>query len=411
MKHVKALRLPLLGNLTRPVQQRLLAVAAIVAVAGLYLYQLGRFIRPSTTELQAFSTNDSLSLIVSNPLNLPYKILDHLLLQLPIGSLATRGRLASVVLALGCAGLFFILARRWHGTFNGVLASILFVTSTWLLQTGRFGASLIALTLMVLALVSIASWTANTTRHDRALLGNAVVGGLALTIPGGVWFVLATALVCRRNLLVHLAAARPLSKLAAGLIPCIVLLLVGFASLQDRSLLLQLAGLPALFPEWSTLAKQAAQALSFGLVRGPFMPEIWLAHTPLLDAGSSALLIFGGIFYWRHRRTTRVTLLAAFGLLSIIMISLHGAPALALIAPVLYLVAATGLAALRHHWDHIFPRNPFARILSTALILALLFTITIFHTQRYFVAWRQSPDTREAYQSTDSQLRRSYLVQ
>jgi hypothetical protein len=102
-------------------------VAAGVVTAGLYLWHLGRLIGQGPAEAQTVATYVSLSELIDNPLNLPYKLLDFICLQLPFGSLAMRGRLASVLLAFLCGLIFYWLAQRWHGTRNAVLATAIFV--------------------------------------------------------------------------------------------------------------------------------------------------------------------------------------------------------------------------------------------------------------------------------------------
>jgi uncharacterized protein (DUF58 family) len=141
------------------------------------------------------------------------------------------------------------------------------------------------------------------------------------------------------------------------------------------------------------------------------MPEIWLAHTPLLDVASSAMFILGAIFYIRHFGNARVRLLLTFGLVSAVIIALQGAAALAYIVPLVYLVAATGIAYILHSWQRVFPRNPFAYWLSVGLLATLTVSVVSYHTQRYFVAWRNSPDTRLEYAAPEGNLKASNLIQ
>ena len=68
-----------------------------------------------------------------------------------------------------------------------------------------------------------------------------------------------------------------------------------------------------------------------------------------------------------------------------------------MIAPLVYVLAATGIITLLNQWNRIFPINPFARTLALVpLALALLIT-SQYHLDRYFSAWASSPNTRRVY--------------
>jgi MFS family permease len=388
-------------------------VLVILAAATLFLFHLGRFISISPAEAQTAAANGMWRAIAGNPLNLPYKVLDFMALMLPFGSLEFRARLASALLALACGLVFFLLVRRWHGERNALLATALFVPSGWLLHTGRFGAGLVMITLMVLGMTAISAWlsAAEPDERGRPLIIYASVSALALLVPGGLWFVLASVAIVWLRLREHYEDAGRHSRLIAAGILFLALALVAMTLIRHPELYRQWLGLPAEFPGIVLLAKQAFGSVSYVFARGPFMPEVWLAHTPLLDAGSAAFLLLGGIFYLKHPGNARVRLLGIFSLISIVLMSVHGAPALAYLAPIIYLVIATGLTYLLHQWLTIFPRNPLARNLAYAIVGALVLTVMIYHTQRYFTAWRNNPDTITVYRLTDSALRRSNLIQ
>jgi len=397
----------------RLLPQTIAIAVAVLAAAALYLFKLGRFIGHSPAETQTAAANGSWRIIAGNPLNLPYKLADFIALQLPFGSVELRSRLASAGIALLCAIVFFLLVRRWHGTRNAALATGLFVPAGWLLQTGRFGAGLVMLSFMVLGLTAMSAWISAATpdRRGWVLIVFGISVALSIVIPAGLWFVIAAALVVLPKLKEHIQAAAPRARVIAAAIPVLALALVAIALARHPELYRQWLGIPASIPDTITLGKQALTSLTHLVARGPFMPEVWLAHTPLLDVASSALLLTGVAFYAQRSNNPRVRLLTIYLILGIILVTLHGAPAMAYIMPTVYLIIATGLTYLLHQWLTIFPRNPFARSLAMLLVGGILLATVSYHTQRYFVAWRNSPDTLAAYGSTDSSLRRSNLIQ
>jgi hypothetical protein len=397
----------------RLLPQTVATIAAVLAAMSLYLYKLGNFIGHSPTEAQTAAANASLRAIAGNPLNLPYKLADFIALQLPFGSLELKSRLASAALALLCGAVFFLLVRRWHGARNASLATALFIPAGWLLHTGRFGAGLILLTLMVLGLAAMSAWISGSEPEKKGLVLSAygLTVALALLVPAGIWFTIAATLIVWPRLQEHFRESGTTARMIAAVLPALSLALVAVTLLRHPELYRQWLGLPAVLPDMITIGKQAIFSLSFLVVRGPFMPEAWLAHTPLLDVGSAALYMTGLLFYLKHRHNARVRLLAVFLLLGVGLVALHGAPALAYIVPVVYLVIATGLTYLLHQWLSVFPRNPLARSLALVLVGGIVLTIVGYHTQRYFAAWRHSPDTTAAYRADDSDLRHSNLIQ
>lgn len=374
------------------------AVALVFGVlaVSIYCFRLGGFIGPAGGEMQTIDSLNSFARLADNPLLLPYKVLATLFLLAP-GESTLMIRIAAVMVSLCNIGLFFILARRWYGLLNGLAATTLFTTSGWLLQTGRYGAGYGALTLMVLGLLNLTVWTNSTEKSGRALIVFSLACGLALFVPGGIWFIAAAAFICRESLLEHFREATTTARAISGATLIAALLVLAAAFANNLPLLKQWAGLPAVFPELIILGKQAVLSVSGLVLRGPFLPDVWLAHTPLLDVGATALLILGIMFYSRHLRNQRTMLLGSFFLLGALLTMLNGAAALSYTLPIVYLVLGSGFAYLLHQWKKVFPRNPIAEGVALTLLGLLIIGIMSFHAQRYFIAWRNSPTTLEAY--------------
>jgi len=391
---------------------KLLVGSLMVAlVGGLLLFNLQNLLPASPIESQTISNSRTLSAITDNPLLLPYKLLAFVLIKLPLGSDLLAVRLASVIISCMSVWLFFITARRWYGTNSSLWASVLFASSGWLLQTGRFGAGFSLLILMVLSFVCFVSWLTTIPKRGSALVLFAVLLAVALFVPGGLWFALLTTSLAYRPLLAHRSAATASQLAGAGVIVLAAFAILAYCLLSDSSLLSQWLGLPGQFPGIMTIAKQAVFSLLYLVVKGPMMPELWLAHTPLLDIASSVFLLLGVIFYAKHLGNSRTRLLAGFAILGAVLIALNGPAGISYLVPTAYLVAAGGSAYFLHQWNKIFPRNPIAKIVSLSLMAVLLACIVSFHGHRYFVAWRHSPDTVQVYGSGELDTDRAHLVQ
>jgi hypothetical protein len=386
------------------------AVVFVAAAALLYGYKLTQLMPAAPGEQYTIQALGSPANLLDNPLLLPYKLTAAILLQLP-GDPTRLVRLASVVLSLANIGLFFILARRWYGQLNSLAVTTLFASSGWLLQTGRYGAGYSALILMILGLLNITVWVNSTERSNRAVLLFAAVASLALCVPGGLWFILAASFVCRQALAEHLreTAGKYLALSASFLVAAMALLGLAFA--RDVSLLQQWLGVPMNMPDLITIGKQAVLSVSGFAVRGPVLPEVWLAHTPLLDVAAIAMVVLGLLFYRRHLGNARTHLLALFIAIGIVLTALNGAPALSYLLPLVYFVLGGGFAYLLHQWKKVFPRNPIAEAAAFSLLGLLILCMASFHLQRYFVAWRYSPSTVQAYRQAPTANPLPYLIQ
>ena len=388
-------------------QTAILSGVALLAMAGLYIVRLGWPGKLSSSEQAIASGNASLSNIVHNPLNGLYKLVDYVWLRLP-GHHIVFARMASVCFTLGTATLFYLIAKRWHGRLSAAYGVLIFAVSTWLLHAGRLGDGQIMFVLTPLALLFLASWLNTTACHDRAIWLYGVVTALALFTPGAVWFALALPALLGKVLVGHLKQARTLSVIIGSLFLGLSLAILVFTFWRNASLIMPWLGVPHNLAAPLTLLAQWAGSLGYLFVRGPSLHGQWLAHTPVLDIATTALILLGAFLYVRHFNNLRTRLLLVFFLLGSLLVALNGAIALGFILGTMYLVAATGLAYFQHLWFQKFPKNPIARNLAASLMVVLALAIGFYHTQRYFIAWRHSPVTQATF--TDS-TPRSDLIQ
>ncbi len=387
-----------------------LAAAATVAI---YLFRLGSLIGTSSAEQQTIATIQSFGAIVGNPILIAYKLPATLLAYI-FNDPLIAARLAAVGLAMVSGVLFYLLARRWYGRLHGASTTLLFLASSWMLHTGRYAAGYGVFIVMILALINSVVWVTNCKDEQagRALVLYGLISSLALFVPGGVWFVLAAALLSRQRLISLLAKTSLGIRLTVLTMPSLAIASLVAACLRDTAIVRQALGLPAAFPDLVVLSKQAVFSVSSLLVRGPATPEVWLAHTPVLDIAGSVLLLLGVVFYARHLRSSRTRLLASFGVIGVILISLNGAVALGYIVPLAYIIIGAGLTYLFHQWKRTFPRNPIANVIALAAFGILVSCMVSFHLQRYFIAWRYSPNTSEVYrQAETNRPALPYLIQ
>jgi uncharacterized membrane protein (DUF485 family) len=68
-----------------------------------------------------------------------------------------------------------------------------------------------------------------------------------------------------------------------------------------------------------------------------------------------------------------------------------------MLVPVVYLILTTGIAYMLHDWFKVFPNNPIARSVGIGVIAVAILLTSVYQTRSYFVAWRYSTETRQAF--------------
>lgn len=383
-------------------------LAALAALAGLYLVQLGWPGKLTAGESAAAIANDSLSTLLHNPLNGLYKLVDFLWLQLPVHQTASA-RLASVTFALLGIVLFYVLAKRWHGALTALFAAILFAASSWMLHVGRLGDGQIMFVVWPIALLLLASWINTTKWHSAAILAFGITAGLACFTPGMLWLVIAMTVCLFGVLSAHLKKAKIVSIIGSFGAMVLCLLILGYAIWNDHSLLKPWLGIPNDLPNMIAIAKQLGGSISYLVLRGPGTTSSWLAHTPVLDVAATAMLLLGAYLYRQHLVNVRTRLLLAFFVIGCLLVALNGSVALGINIGIVYLVATTGLAFFTHKWFKVFPRNPFPRIIAIVLLSVLGLSVLTYHIERYFIAWQRSPATQEVFRQSANTSRPDLL--
>ena len=133
------------------------------------------------------------------------------------------------------------------------------------------------------------------------------------------------------------------------------------------------------------------------LVYADFDAIHWLGHIPILSSFEAIMAILGIIFYLRHVRTNRTRLIITMSAVSWLLIAMIGNTSISLIVPIMYLFAASGIDYLLRQWLGVFPRNPVARSVGVALMMIVIALSSVYQTRSYFVAWRYSSETANAF--------------
>lgn len=349
----------------------------------------------SKTELLSREQSSSLSTILHQPANAPYKLLVWLGLKLNHHNLVVT-RVAAALLAIGVAGLFYWVAVHWYSKRVSFLVSVLFVSSSGFLHFGRYGTALI-LQMATLLLISAVLLHRRSRHETLAAYLLAIILAICLYIPGFLWFELVGLLV------LHTFIRQELAKMGSvhtGIISAIFVLLIVpllWAGVHDLHVFRVVGGLPPAVPTIRTMFENALHLGSSIIYRGYWPPEYWLYGAPLLNIAEVVLFITGLIVLVRRPLLRQNYYLIGTLAVSTVLIILGGSVTIAMLVPLVYLTIAGGIFYLLDQWMTVFPRNPVARATGFTLILILATFSALYHLQAYYTAWPNSPETKAVY--------------
>jgi hypothetical protein len=352
----------------------------------------------SARELETHQQSANLHEVAHHAVYWHYHLLMWLLDFIP-GHQTWIFRLTSVIYAAVAISALVYILRRWYGPRTALFGFAILVCSAMFLHVGRLATpDIIFFAAIPLMLASNLLLYDYPERKTRLYLWVAVQL-LALAVPGMIWFVLLNVVHQRSDLRQSLNGLKgwlPISALVALSVVLIVPLASGLLLGQAKVQSLSLIGAPQTMPSISQLGKQASEAFVTISVRGNLPNDIWLNHLPVLDALLTVMLILGVNFYGKHLKAPRTILIAEYLLLAFILISV-GPASFSLIAPIIYLIVAGGLAYLLHLWLKVFPRNPLARSLGIGLLIVAVVFSCGYSLRQYFVAWPHHPEAVQAF--------------
>lgn len=311
------------------------------------------------------------------------------------GQLLTR--LPNALFGISAVIGFAWLLRLWHGTRTAVFGSILFATAAWTLHSSRIATNdVMYLWAMVVLLVT----NALVYRHSdklRVLFGAIVAWSCLLFIPGMVWLVALNLFWQRKSITTLWSNAQALWQKSLVIITLLLPLGVLIASLIQSSQWLLWLGLPDHMSSPLTIVRNFFAIPYHLYVRGPLLQDLWLDRLPVLDIMVAVTSVIGLFFYSQNMKSGRSRMLASVFGLSLLLIAFGGLVSISLILPLMYGLAATGLAYLLREWLQVFPINPFARSLGIGLIVCAISFSALYNMRAYFVAWPHNPVTQATF--------------
>lgn len=381
--------------------QTILTTALVLSMLSFLLFfQIGSLtnFKLSPLETETIASAASLRAILENSLYLPLKLLTYLLSFIPMDAVFLR--FASSIIGGLTAIYFYIILRKLHTRRITALAIVLFVTSSWFLQSARVITPVVMALYSATALVFASLWLPHAKYKKLAFVFATTVAASLVYTPGFLPLLLLL-LVLKPKRFLGVLKSVPVWLVVFSAI--LFLVMIGpliysliFGTLPVRTYL----GIPLIIEplEW---LKRLLIIPAYLFARGPLQPVFNVARLPLLDIFTTILAVLGAYSYYHQRKLSRTGLLVILSAFACVMIALNGPLWLPLLMPVVYILVAMGIAILLQQWFTVFPRNPLARGIGIVILCLSLATVSVYHVSRYFVAWPNTTATKITFDESN----------
>jgi hypothetical protein len=387
------------GRLRRLFSRHLLAYFVLAAfLFGVFFWRLAS-LTPGLSPAEAATRGTSLALrkIYDDPVNAPFKLIQHLFIKLDPGSILFL-RLSGVILGLIFAVCFYKLAVSWFGRAIGLFGTLLFITLPLFVISARQASAEIMFFTPVILMWLYYKLMKNEDDPKPWLWSTLIIASvLSIYVPGMLLWLAGAVIICRRRLMEAISGI-PAWVSGAGFTAGLVLLLPLILSAVSRpAIIKKLILLP---DHWSPVLRTIenigwmASSLFIGT---PAANPLIIGRLPLINILLLALLIFGAYALYTAARPKAYVLglavlyaVLAAGLSNNVVVLALGLPAIALFI-------SAGLRYLYIEWRSIFPRNPVPKTFALILIAAVVASQVFFGLRYSLVAWPHSAATRAHY--------------
>lgn len=377
-----------MGRISAPM---LFLTISVVIFGALYLIRLGGLLPTQSEQAQNIGVATK-SQLIRDSVFLPQKVVQLSANHFWQGNV-TLLRLVSVLVVAITLLAFYRVLQKWHTTRVAILATLLFAGSTYVLHEGRSAVQEVGYLSVFPILLLIGTWLKSKRYVYRLPLASLLVG-LLLYIPG-VWiFLTVSALFFQKRIRLAWKFVDTRHRLLS----------VGAFTVTIIPLLYTWVRYPGQSLRWVGIGEDLAPGAALTnlisiprslLYSGINDPSVWVVGTPILDIFTLAMLVLGIAGYISGHHPLRARLLVGYTMLSVLLIG-AGEVSIGIVIPLIYIVAANGIARMLQSWFVVFPKNPVARNAGVVLIACAVLFVVRYHTIRYFDAWPTIDATKNA---------------
>ena len=383
---------------------------ALLITTGAFalFFRLGSLV-PGINEYEASSAAGSLNIgnVISNPVNFIYHSLQYVSIT-ALGPTPFAIRLPSIVLTIAALGLFFYVLDHRFSRRAAIITTLLFVTSSWLLNTVRLGGPM-ALTIALLLLLLFITTKMDKKYHFGWLIGLTVAAALSLYTPYFIYLLLAGIILSIPTIRRTAKDVKNRDLIVSGVIFIVLLIPLIYASVRDLTVAKTVLAIPEQLPSFQAFFSNVVDVIGHVIWSSVPLPILHLGDLPMLEIFSVSMVALG-LYHYDHELTKNLSRLLLGGLLVVVLILGVSANQFdyVMLLPFVYFILTGGLVILFAQWNEIFPKNPLARFIAIVPIGLLLLIVGGYHTERYFIAWANNPEVvaqhSECYTLLNSEL-------
>lgn len=309
-------------------------------------------------------------------------------------------RIVSVVYVLISTALLFFIVKKFFNIRMASIASLLFITSSWVLAISHQATPLSLLILSPLIVLAALTWNTKTKKY-KSISYMALAAALAIVAytPYMLWLVLV-------SIIVFLLLSKDTFKyykrsniIIAGAIYLIILSPLILSLSKYPGQIKELLGIPLSFPSLGEYLARSIDMLSSLFIVALPLPELHLGRLPILDIFSAVMFLLG-IYYFSKKIKKRQSVML-FSSIAILYAILPLSPLyqfnMTILLPFIYIFVIAGIVELLNQWYLYFPRNPWARYFGISLIIVAIALSTFYNLSRYYIAWPNAPETISVY--------------
>lgn len=350
----------------------------------------------SGEEISALSSAKNAKDIVANPLFLPYKLGEFVVLKLGSGSVYLM-RAIPAFFGLVLSVLFFALTRHWFSAIIAWLSTAMLVTSGLFLNYSRLAVPDILLPLALLSLMACAWWIYQTKHSGFVLFVSGIMLAAVMYIPGIIWFCLLAIVAQRRHLRKTIKKVPVMATVGFFMLAAVLLAPLVRAFILNPILIRDWLAIPSAFNVMQTVRDFVFVPASL-IVRSLPTPAFNIGRLPYLNIITVVLAALGSYAFLLRLDLVRTRAMIGAVLISWVLIALQNSVSITLVLPLIFLTVAAGIMFMLQQWFIVFPKNPIARSIGLVLIVSLVSIGVYYNGLRYFVAWPNNPATRITFQ-------------
>lgn len=357
----------------------------------------------SAIEIEQAQLSGDLGTLADNPLDPLFRVVQWLSFSLLSDPLVAT-RFASALFGALCVVLMYKVVTLKFSARVGIVTSIVFAMSSWLLSYARFGHPAIATVLLILALIYTA-YKSYETRSLPWLIALAVTIGIGVYHRWFVYFLIIGTVISLPVIKEQAHLFKKQTKQTFIILGSLLLFPLAMAIARNPELARELLNLPSSIPGPGQLLSNAQESVSHIFWISEEFPVLYLGTVPMLDIFSAAMVALG-LYHLDHEisKTLSRFVLTSF-LFSFILLTINPDPfAYAILIPFTYILVAAGFIMLISQWNEIFPKNPIARTVAFIPLTILVISVVAYHNERYFLAWPRTPEVLQQYPESIGRL-------